>query len=114
MHSQAVYCWGLKSCAGRAEKLYAPTKLSGFPKDTTFVDITAGGLFMMALTDNGQVWSWGVGKFGRLGHGNEEDSSSPQLIAGLADKQIGSISAGQVGAFESDVFLNVDSGTLVV
>lgn len=44
----------------------------------------AGGIHhMLALTADGQVWSWGRGTYGRLGHGDEVDKPLPTPIAAL-------------------------------
>jgi E3 ubiquitin-protein ligase HERC2 len=35
-------------------------------------------------TEEGQVWSWGWGEDGRLGHGDSEDFSRPEPIKVLS------------------------------
>jgi hypothetical protein len=37
------------------------------------------------LTEAGEVYSWGQGKLGALGHGSENDEKLPKKIEGLKD-----------------------------
>ena len=45
------------------------------------VDIAAGGAHSAALTSNGELYTWGKGRYGRLGHGDSEDQSKPKLVS---------------------------------
>jgi len=58
------------------------------------VHIAACGFHTLAASKEGQVFSWGEGKFGRLGHGNEENKFVPTLIEGLAEYNITHVAAG--------------------
>lgn len=53
-----------------------------------FKDVACGGIHVMALTDAGEVFSWGNGKTGRLGHGNEDDELSPKRIEYFVERGI--------------------------
>ena len=61
--------------------------------ETRFVSLSFQQNSSLALDDAGNVWSWGYGKYGQLGHGNtqgtedidETDLSAPKQIAGLTD-----------------------------
>ncbi len=44
--------------------------------------------FALALTDAGDVYSWGKGNKGRLGHNIAETVRSPKMIEALAAKNI--------------------------
>ena len=35
---------------------------------------------MMALTEDGRVFTWGDGDYGKLGHGDSTAYSTPQLL----------------------------------
>ena len=49
----------------------------------------------LALTEDGKVFSWGDGDYGKLGHGNAATQKSPKQIMGhLTDKVVVQISAG--------------------
>lgn len=51
----------------------------------------------LALTEDGQVYSWGDGDYGKLGHGNCITEKEPKLIGGaLQGKVVKCISAGLV------------------
>ena len=41
------------------------------------------------------IWSWGLGKNGVLGHGNEENLFSPKLIEKLIDKEFDKVCCGE-------------------
>ena len=48
----------------------------------------------MALAEDGKVFSWGDGLYGRLGHGDGENQLLPKLVAALVGKQVVQISCG--------------------
>ena len=60
------------------------------------VDFVVGGdSHVLAVTkDGGQVYSWGLGYYGTLGHGDEHSHATPQLIQSLKDVHIMSVAAG--------------------
>lgn len=54
------------------------------------IHIACGALFIMALTDNGKLYSWGRNEYGELGI-NLKDAYKPYpcLIASLSNVKIG-------------------------
>ncbi|ODN06550.1 E3 ubiquitin-protein ligase HERC2 [Orchesella cincta] len=49
----------------------------------TIVHIACGGSYSAAITDTGELYTWGRGTYGRLGHGNSEDQNVPLYISSL-------------------------------
>ena len=49
------------------------------------VQVACGNSHTIALTEAGDVYSWGHGKQGALGHGGDNDEPTPKKIAGLKD-----------------------------
>ena len=47
------------------------------------VDISAGGAHSACITGNGELYTWGKGRYGRLGHGDSEDQTRPKLVCRL-------------------------------
>ena len=45
--------------------------------------VAAGDSHVLAVTDGGQLFSWGVGFYGCLGHGDEKSLSVPRLVEAL-------------------------------
>lgn len=65
-------------------------KLSG-----EFVEEIACGAYHTAvLTSKNEVYTWGKGANGRLGHGDVEDRKTPNLVEALKDRHIKYISCG--------------------
>jgi alpha-tubulin suppressor-like RCC1 family protein len=68
---------GLTSLEHRAE----PTFLGGLEKFATrFVMLVSGLFHSVALAADGAVWTWGTGHYGRLGHGDEQNRSTPTRL----------------------------------
>lgn len=62
------------------------------PRGPTFIlsikEISIGNYHAAMLTNCGQVYTWGWGKMGQLGHGNTEDLFEPRRVQITCAKQI--------------------------
>ena len=93
-----VYTWGDKEngVAGHGDAeghQYIPKLLSKLSKETV-IQLSACGFHTGCLTKDGNVFSWGEGKFGRLGHGNERNQYGPKLVEEFKGKKPKQISCG--------------------
>ena len=57
-------------------------------------EISCGAYHVAVLTSRTEVYTWGKGANGRLGHGDTNDRNSPTLVEALKDKQVRSIACG--------------------
>ncbi|KAE8730733.1 40S ribosomal protein S9 [Hibiscus syriacus] len=67
-------------------------------KSTVLLDarnISCGNKHAVLVTKQGQIFSWGEGTGGRLGHGVEADVSQPRLIGALSGSSIGLVACGE-------------------
>ena len=70
-------------------------KMSGFTTKITYFCASQGSYgHGMALDENGDVWSWGDGDYGKLGHGNTDQTPVPAIIQALRGKEVKRISVG--------------------
>lgn len=80
----AVYSWGLGKSGQLGletlENSYIPNRIK---LDYLVTDISCGNLFSVVVTSTGEVYSFGEGKFGRLGNADESSCSAPVLIKRL-------------------------------
>ena len=58
------------------DDIETPTPIEFF-KDKPILSFCCGGLHSTAITTTGEVYSWGEGQFGQLGHQNFEDEKVP-------------------------------------
>jgi RCC1 and BTB domain-containing protein len=95
----ALYTWGDKEngVAGHGEeghqytpKLLESDRLGG----KKIIQLSACGFHTGCITDDGEVYTWGEGKFGRLGHGNERNCYYPKLVEWLLGKRPKEIACG--------------------
>ena len=56
--------------------------------------IIIGGKHCLALSVDGEVYSWGEGDDGKLGHGNKTHCDRPRVIEALRGKDISFIACG--------------------
>ena len=66
--------------------------------------VVCGELHTAALTSEGRVYTWGLGKDGRLGHANRESHFVPHLVQSLAQYQVKQVACGglHTGALTTD------------
>ena len=60
----------------------------------TIIDVAANKYHTVALTKDGEIFTWGHGRSGRLGHNSEASAPSPVLVKGLNGIKIVKIAAG--------------------
>ncbi|VFQ63559.1 unnamed protein product [Cuscuta campestris] len=93
-----VFSWGRGEDGqlghGDAEDRFFPTQVSALDGQEV-VSVICGADHTTAYSESlMQVYSWGWGDFGRLGHGNSSDLFSPQPIKALHGIQIKQIACG--------------------
>lgn len=94
----AIYTWGDKEngVAGHGDTeghQYTPKLLERLA-GKRIVQLSACGFHTGCLTDGGELYTWGEGKFGRLGHGAERNCHSPRLVETLIGKKPKQVSCG--------------------
>ncbi|KAL5571474.1 hypothetical protein UlMin_021071 [Ulmus minor] len=106
----AVYSFGSGSnfCLGHGEQHseFQPRLIQKFRrKGIHVVRVSAGDEHVVALDSNGYVYTWGKGYCGALGHGDEIDKTTPELLNSLKTNL-----AVQVCARKRKTFVLIDSG----
>lgn len=71
-----------------------PTCIGGNICDSFVEEISCGSYHAAVLTSRTEVYTWGKGANGRLGHGDNDDRSTPTLVEALKDKQVKSVVCG--------------------
>jgi alpha-tubulin suppressor-like RCC1 family protein len=82
-----AYPWGFNPETGRACVLVGISNV---------VAIASGGTHVLALLDNGEVWAWGGGTYGKIGDGAKVNRWSPVQVpnTGSGGSNIVAIAAG--------------------
>ncbi|CAA0813202.1 Regulator of chromosome condensation (RCC1) family with FYVE zinc finger domain [Striga hermonthica] len=71
-----------------------PSRVEGKLMKSFVEEIACGAYHVAVLTSRTEVYTWGKGANGRLGHGDVDDRNSPTLVEALKDKQVKSIACG--------------------
>ena len=58
------------------------------------IAISCGSTYSAAVSASGELYTWGRGNYGRLGHGNSDDQSTPIAIAALKGVRIVDVACG--------------------
>ena len=64
--------------------------------DIVIVHIACGWDHSLAVTDHGQLYAWGAGTNGKLGHGDENDRSIPTLVTSMSNVYVVQAEAGEL------------------
>lgn len=69
--------------------------------DKKIVDVAVGSVHCLAVTEDGEVYSWGRNEQGQLGDTSNVARTEPTLIAALDSKEITGVACGpsQVRSF---------------
>ena len=90
-----VWSWGHgtfgKLGHGDEQHQLLPKKTEGLAGQRV-VDVSAGLCHSLALTAEGDVWSWGVGWNGVLGHGDEQRHPLPKKMEAFAGQRVVAVS----------------------
>ncbi|GMJ04711.1 hypothetical protein like AT1G69710 [Hibiscus trionum] len=71
-----------------------PTRVKGKLVDSSVEEIACGSHHVAIVTSKKEVYTWGKGTNGQLGHGDTDDRDTPTLVDFLKDKKIKSVVCG--------------------
>ncbi|MED6169397.1 hypothetical protein PIB30_021035 [Stylosanthes scabra] len=71
-----------------------PSRVEGKLSKSFVEEIACGAYHVAVLTSRTEVYTWGKGANGRLGHGDSDDRNVPTLVEALKDKQVKSVACG--------------------
>lgn len=72
----------------------SPACVEGKFKDNFIQEIACGSFHIAALSSKSEVYTWGKGKSGQLGHGDNKNRYTPTLVEALKNKQVKEIACG--------------------
>lgn len=61
---------------------------------TEIVDIACGGHHSAAISSAGWLYTWGKGRYGRLGHGDSDDQLKPMIVQALQGYKVIDVACG--------------------
>eukprot|EP00802_Teleaulax_amphioxeia_P010570 Tamp_10598.p1 GENE.Tamp_10598~~Tamp_10598.p1 ORF type:complete len:395 (+),score=-2.64 Tamp_10598:603-1787(+) len=84
--SGKVFAWGNGDDGqlglGKKQSKLSPTQVMGALAKVHVAMVACGFHHTAALTDQGRVWTWGLGEEGQLGHGDRSCKLEPTLVEG--------------------------------
>jgi alpha-tubulin suppressor-like RCC1 family protein len=89
-----LFAWGTGQAMGHggdeATQHLVPTKVTGGGIDeAVVVQVAAGNMHSMVLTASGELYAWGKGTRGQLGHGGKEHLAVPRVVGGITRAVMG-------------------------
>ncbi len=80
---------------GGSESVSQPTLLESIQHVCVKqVSVNSGGKHCLALSAEGEVYSWGEGDDGKLGHGGKASCDRPRVVEGLRGRDVVAVSCG--------------------
>jgi alpha-tubulin suppressor-like RCC1 family protein len=92
-HSGAVFSWGRAFRGGPGGSKVRPVIVEGFG-GVCVRRVCAGECTAFAIGEDGEVFSWGNGEWGVLGHGDLQNQPSPKRVEALRGVRASSVAAG--------------------
>ena len=59
------------------------------------------------MHDTGELYTWGKGRYGRLGHGDSEDQLRPKLVESLLGYRVIDVACGEFSKMKTKIPLNL-------
>jgi alpha-tubulin suppressor-like RCC1 family protein len=82
--------WATSHGGDHTTQRLLPTKVAGGGiGEAVVVQVAAGRSHSMALTASGELWAWGKGHRGQLGHGGKEDLAVPRVVGTIEGAVVG-------------------------
>lgn len=108
-----VYSWGVGEFGrlGHSEECLTkdqPTKIIAL-SEKQIVGASCGTTYSAVITNNGELYTFGQGRFGKLGHGNSDDKSVPTLVTALKSHKVIDVACG-----DSHTLCATDQGKVFV
>jgi E3 ubiquitin-protein ligase HERC2 len=91
-YAGTVFSWG-DALLGGIEKSLSPTIVEGFG-GTSVRNVVVVRAAAFAIGEDGELFSWGRGEGGRLGHGDAQDRPSPKRVERLWDIWVSNVAVG--------------------
>lgn len=92
MYSWGAGYWGALGHGDTKDK-NVPQRIDTF-SGRPVVEIACNAFHSAAVTTKGQLYTWGDGKYGNLGHGNCESSLVPKLVESLCAERVCKVACG--------------------
>lgn len=92
-----VYSWGNGDGGrlGHGDSVsYDEPKLIEALLEKSIVFVACGSTYSAALSANGELYTWGRGNYGRLGHGSNDDVTIPTLVTTLKGHMVVHVACG--------------------
>ncbi|CAN8239114.1 unnamed protein product [Cochlearia groenlandica] len=71
-----------------------PARVEGDIVETSVEEIACGSYHVAVLTSKSEIYTWGKGLNGQLGHGTVENKMEPVLVGFMREKQVRAITCG--------------------
>lgn len=72
---------------------YVPRRVDAL-RGKCIKQITCGSYHTAAITDSGELYTWGGGMYGKLGHGSETGQATPRRVEALAGRRVDLVACG--------------------
>ncbi|XP_057750594.1 PH, RCC1 and FYVE domains-containing protein 1-like isoform X1 [Arachis stenosperma] len=92
VYTMGSTAYGQLGCPAADGKV--PTRVKDQLADCFVEDIACGSYHVAALTSKAEVYTWGKGLNGQLGHGDNDHRNKPTLVQFLKDKQVKTVVCG--------------------
>lgn len=92
VYTMGSTAYGQLGCPAASGKV--PTRVEDKIADSFIEDIACGSYHVGVLTSKAEVYTWGKGLNGQLGHGDNGHRNKPTLVEFLKDKQVKSVFCG--------------------